>query len=76
MTAVELIHLLQALPPDTRLVVRGYEDGYNDITVLKPLRLQPREGGAEWYYGEYETGEQGFVAMELFGENKNPKDDL
>jgi hypothetical protein len=35
MTASELIKLLQEFPPDTKIVVRGYEDGYNDIIKLR-----------------------------------------
>jgi len=29
MTTTELIQQLQALPAQTKVVVRGYEDGYN-----------------------------------------------
>jgi len=35
MTASELIILLQKFPPETKIVVRGYEDGYNDIIELR-----------------------------------------
>ena len=38
MTAQELIQHLQTLPPDTKIVVRGYEDGYNDILKLKEVK--------------------------------------
>jgi len=31
MTASELIKELEKLSPDTKMVVRCYEDGYNDI---------------------------------------------
>ena len=37
MTVKELIHLLETHPPDLRVVVDGYEDGYDDLT---PERLQ------------------------------------
>ena len=36
MIAQELIQHLKTLPPNTKIVVRGYEDGYNDILQLKP----------------------------------------
>ncbi|MEX8546116.1 MAG: hypothetical protein V5804_00825 [Mucilaginibacter sp.] len=72
MTAEELITLLQALPPEIKIVVRGYEDGYNDIQQLKALKLK-KEPNTEWYYGEYfeDTSEHAIDAIELFGEHHN-----
>ena len=52
MTAQELIQLLQALPPHTKIVVRGYEDGYNDILRLNEVKIKPT-ADAQWYDGEY-----------------------
>ncbi len=71
MTATELINLLQELPPEIKIVVRGYEEGYNDIQQLKPVKLK-RELDAEWYYGEYfkDDSESSIDAIELYGENK------
>ena len=40
MTASELINELHKLSPDMRIVVRGYEDGYNDILHLKPVKIK------------------------------------
>ncbi len=34
MTAQELIRHLQTLPPNTAVVMGGYEDGYNNILQL------------------------------------------
>lgn len=48
MTATELINELQKLSPDTKIVVRGYENGYNDILELKPVRIK-RLLKSEWY---------------------------
>ncbi len=72
MTAKELINQLQQLPPDTKILIRGYEDGYNDIRELKPRRVKPNPV-AEWYYGEFaDSGDKDAIdAIELFGENKN-----
>ena len=41
MTVGELIELLEAHPPGLRVVVNGYEGGYDDITpdLILPLRL-------------------------------------
>ena len=71
MTASELINLLQGLPPEIKIVVRGYEEGYNDIQQLKPLKLR-QDRNAKWYYGEYRENdsEHSIDAFELYGENK------
>jgi hypothetical protein len=70
MTALELINQLQILPPDTKIVVRGYEDGYNDISQLKPVKIKLNEN-AEWYYGVYivSADNDAFDAIDLYGEN-------
>lgn len=77
MTTKELIIELQKLPPDTRIVVRGYEDGYNDILALKPVKIK-QVSDSNWYDGEYDdsTDADAGSAVNLFGENKNAKDDL
>ncbi len=77
MTAEELINKLKQLPPDIIIVVRGYEDGYNDILELKPVRIK-QIPDSRWYDGEYDdsTDEDGINAINLFGENTNAKDDL
>lgn len=77
MTAQELIQQLKTLTPETKIVVRGYEDGYNDIFKLRPVKIKSREA-QEWYYGRYEdtTKEDAVDAIELFGDAINPKDDL
>lgn len=77
MTASELINELQKLSPDTKIVVRGYEDGYNDILQLKPVKIK-RKADSKWYDGEYENSidKDAINAIDLFGENKNAKDDL
>ena len=35
MTIQQLTALLSQYPPDTRVVVAGYEGGFNDITIHK-----------------------------------------
>lgn len=39
MTVSELITALQTYPPDARVVVLGYEEGYDDVTLVKRLPL-------------------------------------
>jgi len=71
MKAKDLIIQLQQLDPETRVVVRGYEDGYNDIISLKPVRIRIAKNG-KWYYGEYEDSNDAdaIKAVDIFGENK------
>lgn len=77
MTVQELINHLQNQPPETKVVIRGYEDGYNDIFPLKKVKIKPRVD-AYWFDGEYEDSNDADAidAVDLFGENKNPKNDL
>jgi len=77
MTAAELIDLLLTFPPDTKIVIRGYEDGYNDILKIRAIKIKPNEN-SNWYDGEYidSNDADAIDAMDLFGENKQPKDDL
>ncbi len=39
MTVAELINALQTYPPDARVVVLGYESGYDDITLIKQVAI-------------------------------------
>ena len=75
MTAAELILQLQKIKPDTRIVIRGYEDGYNDILLLKPRKIKTKADG-NWYDGEYTDSNDADAlnAIDLFGENKNAVD--
>ena len=77
MTAQELITQLQTLPPDTKVVIRGYEDGYNDILGLKKVKIRHKVD-AYWFDGEFEdcNDTDALDAVDLYGENKNPKGDL
>ena len=77
MTVQELISHLQALPPETKVVVRGYEDGYNDILQLKTVKIKPRVD-AYWFDGEFEDSSDADAvdAIDLYGKNKNSGDDL
>lgn len=72
MNAKELIELLKNLPPDQKVVIRGYEDGFNDIQELRKVRIVHKPD-SKWYYGEYALSDKlgAIEAFELFGENKN-----
>ena len=50
MTVGQLIRLLQSYPPDLRLVVNGYEDGYDDLSPkqISPAKITLNTGKHEW----------------------------
>ncbi|WP_283773978.1 hypothetical protein [Aquiflexum sp. TKW24L] len=39
MKAKELIDLLKNFPPDQKVVIRGYEEGFNDIMELRQISI-------------------------------------
>lgn len=49
----ELIIQLQSYPKKSRVVVQGYEEGYDEITTIKKISIQPNPDH-EWYNGKYE----------------------
>ena len=52
MTIEELIRILETYPPDLRVVVNGYEEGYDDLEghliSVKEMRL---DASAKWWEG-------------------------
>jgi hypothetical protein len=65
----DLINILNQHPPHTRVVVSGYEGGYNDITALKTIQMAA-DVHREWYMGQHDDAEKGGEqALLLFGEN-------
>ena len=74
MTVKELISALQNYPPDTRVVVLGYESGYDDITIVKQVAIMPEEKPV-WYKGRYddappEKADQAEHAVLVYGRNE------
>jgi hypothetical protein len=70
MTIKELTDLLSQYPPDTRVVVAGYEGGFNDITIHKIIHLK-LDANKEWWYGQHEeVRSSGEPALLLAGENR------
>jgi hypothetical protein len=65
MTVIELIAVLQGLPPHARVVTHGYEGGFDDVTgaQLRPIivnggyRVQDGWGGG--FYSPREDGMEG-----------------
>ena len=62
MNVDQLIKRLQMYPPDLRVVVRGYEGGYNDVDTFEKLKIVLDYHSA-WYYGKHEDVES------LYGNN-------
>ena len=58
MTVSELAQLLAAYPPDLRVVVNGYEEGYDDLEALlvsvREIRL---DAGKKWWEGRHRDSE-------------------
>ena len=54
MTAEELIERLRALPPETLVLVEGYETGFDAIVGLKAVDVFRFRKATEWD-GEYQT---------------------
>jgi hypothetical protein len=69
MTVQDLLQHLASCPPGARVVVSGYEGGYNDRSILKTVRLQP-DAHTEWWMGQHDDAEQGEAALLLVGENR------
>jgi hypothetical protein len=79
MTVAELIEKLQQFPPETRVVVAGYEDGFNDVAWVDGLDIALNVH-TEDYYGAHENSEdvkgefEIVPAVALRGYNQNSKE--
>ena len=62
MNVAELIELLKEIPPNTRVVVDGYEDGYDDIKSVATLSLYINANTRDWYYGDHADVDRGCPA--------------
>ena len=56
MTIAELIEQLQKYPQDTRVVVRGYEGGVNDVGEVEETEIYLNYN-TSWFYGKHEVVE-------------------
>ncbi len=70
MTVNELIAELRKHPPETRVVVSGYEDGFDDISRLISTSIVPTPN-AKAYEGRWESEESGEPAIFLFGRGRD-----
>lgn len=56
MTVKDLIERLKDQPDDLRVLVRGYEGGFNDIGFIEQIPIKLNANSA-WYYGKHEEVE-------------------
>ena len=54
MNVGQLIEKLKQYPQDLRVVVSGYEGGYNDVDNFENLKIVLDYHDA-WYYGKHES---------------------
>ena len=70
MTVKELIAELQKHPPETRVVVSGYEDGLDDISRLISTSIVPTPKPKP-YEGRWESDKSGEPAVCIFGRGRD-----
>ena len=75
MTIKELIEKLQSFQEDTKIVVAGYEGGFNDVSTIHEIKIK-EDVNKEWFYGAHEESDdgEGICAVSLMGENKIAED--
>ncbi|WP_424946863.1 hypothetical protein [Candidatus Spongiihabitans sp.] len=82
MIVKELIQLLQDHDPDKKVIVRGYEGGYNEVLEIVQMDIVPNPHQKASYNGEYENTyfddevpDTATAAIELRGENRKSEED-
>jgi hypothetical protein len=70
MTVNELIAELRKHPPETRVVVSGYEEGFDDISRIATISITPKPNAKE-YEGLWQDEESGESAILLFGRGRS-----
>ena len=82
MIVKELIQLLQDHDPDKKVIVRGYEGGYNEVLEIVQMDIVPHPQQQASYNGEYENTyfddevpDTATAAIELRGENRKSEED-
>lgn len=54
MTIAELIKELEQYPQDTRVVIRGYEGGMDDVDEVELTEIYLNYNAGTWYDGNHE----------------------
>lgn len=60
MTVAELILALQQYDPKLRVIVKGYEGGYDDADYAEQLKIG-LDVHTAWYYGKHEDADAWYV---------------
>jgi len=54
MKVIELIKILQEFPETTKVLIEGYETGYDEITSVEEKVVYPKEKKDRWWNGYYQ----------------------
>jgi hypothetical protein len=80
MTIAELIQTLSQYDPHLPVVVKGYEGGFNDVSIIEEITLESNVN-TEYWYGAHEeiqvsqaSAKLSFKAIRLAGLNPNCDD--
>jgi hypothetical protein len=57
MTTKELIEILKTYPEDMRVLISGYEGGFDDVEDVKESVFNENVN-TEWYYGKHEKADK------------------
>lgn len=73
MKVSELIDALKTMPADAQVLVQGYEDGYDNIKVVRQIPVAKNPKDHDWS-GEYddadETDKKAFPAVVILGNRR------
>ena len=81
MKIAELIQIFSQYGPNLPIVIKGYEGGYNDLSVIEEITLELNANTKYWYYGAHEEiqasqslSKPNLKAIRLAGLNPNCDD--
>lgn len=57
-TVKQLIEVLSKYPEGHRVVISGYEGGFEDVAIISPIELDLNVH-EEWWFGKHEAAEKG-----------------
>jgi hypothetical protein len=60
-TVGDLVELLLRLPPETRVMVSGYEGGYDDANSNPEITKIALNVNGPWYYGPHDSADNSVV---------------
>jgi hypothetical protein len=64
MTIKQLIEKLKQYPPDMRVIISGYEDGYNDISNIEEKEIAI-DIISDWYNGQHVDSDDQYRLEEI-----------